>query len=113
MNSQPEEDLQRRLQQLEAKINSSSTPPKSAADKIPQLNISSVWNFDWEKLRVWFNSLSKTKKLATLGGGLLLSYLLLQVVFKLVAAVISLAVIAVVVYVGYKFFVSINFQNKQ
>jgi TRAP-type C4-dicarboxylate transport system permease small subunit len=44
---------------------------------------------------------------------MLLGYLLLQLVLKLVTTVICLAVVAIVLYVGYKIFVSSNFQSKQ
>jgi len=110
MNSQPKEDLQRRLQQLKAEINSFANIPK--AGQIPRFNLSQANDY-WQRLRLWFNSLSQTKKLATLGGGMLLGYLLLQLVLKLVITVISLVVVAIVLYVGYKIFVSINLQSKQ
>jgi len=106
MNSQPEEDLKQRLKQLEVEINffdkNSQQVPKKPAQTI---------NFSPERLIVWFNSLSKLKRLAVLGGGLLLGILLLQALFKLVVATFSLAVLGLLVYVGYKFFVSRNFPS--
>ncbi|BAY22407.1 hypothetical protein NIES2100_21700 [Calothrix sp. NIES-2100] len=108
MNPQPEEDLQRRLQKLEAEINSQPEKPRP----------STRWNFEsinsqLMQLQSRFNSLTGTKKLVVLGVTVLLGLAMVQVVFKLVASAISLAVLAGLVYVGYKFFVSSSFQQKK
>jgi hypothetical protein len=114
MNPQPEEDLQRRLQKLEAEMNSSSkevSPPEAPKSTI---------GFSFEKLNSqlirlqnWFNSLTGTKKLVFISVTVLLGIAMLQALLKLVASAISLAVLAVLVYVGYKFFVSSSFQQKK
>jgi len=114
MNPQPEEELLRRLQRLESEINSSDPIPgtRETKTRIPQ-TAGNKSNFYVEKIRIWLNSLSGMKKLAATGVILLLSFWILQSVFKLVASIISLALLAALVYLGYKFFVSSSFQNKQ
>ncbi|MBD2386972.1 hypothetical protein [Cylindrospermum sp. FACHB-282] len=114
MNPQREEDLQRRLEKLEGEIKSSSvkfTEPEGQT----QTTQSGFAKLNWhlERSRLWFNTLSGVKKLAVGGVAVLLSIVMLQTVFKLVASVISLALLAVLVYLGYKFFVSSSFQRKQ
>ncbi|HLO87475.1 MAG TPA: hypothetical protein VK203_21070 [Nostocaceae cyanobacterium] len=112
MNSQPEEELQRRLRELEAKINSSSTTPSPQETRTPTVGFAN-WKLYLERFRTWFGGLSVVNKLVVTGVAMLLSGLLLQTVFKLVSSVISLALLAGLVYLGYKFFVSNSFQNKQ
>ncbi|MEH2235366.1 hypothetical protein [Nostoc sp.] len=114
MNPQREEDLQRRLDKLEAEINS---PPGVVSQpheqkQTPQSVFANL-NLQLERFQIWFNSLSRAKKLVVLGVTVLLGLAMLQAVFKLVASVISLALLAALVYVGYKFFVSNSFQRKQ
>lgn len=114
MNPQPEEDLQRRLQNLEAEINSKSVNSSNLSEKTPtsQSDVPNVKS-QFAKLRLWFNNLSGTTKLIVAGVAALLSLGVLQAVLKLVSSVVSLALLAFLVYLGYKFFVSGNFQNKQ
>ncbi|TAE53333.1 MAG: hypothetical protein EAZ76_04395 [Nostocales cyanobacterium] len=114
MTYQPEEDLQRRLQQLEAEINSFSS---SQSQKIEE-NSANEGKFNkinslLERGKIWFQSLSGVKKLVATGVLILLALSVLQTVFKLVTSVISLALLSGLVYLGYKFFVSNSFQRKQ
>ncbi|MCC5613704.1 hypothetical protein LC605_01135 [Nostoc sp. CHAB 5836] len=112
MNPQPEKDLQRRLDQLEAEINSPPGVVPQAKEQMPQ-SIFANLNLQLERFKIWFNSLSGAKKLVVSGVTVLVGLAMLQAVFKLVASVITLALLAVLVYVGYKFFVSGSFQRKQ
>ncbi|MBW4564861.1 MAG: hypothetical protein KME32_27815 [Mojavia pulchra JT2-VF2] len=114
MNPQPEEDLQRRLQKLEAEINSLSGEITQPEEKrqTSQSGFVSL-NSQLTRLRTWFNGLSGTRKLVFLGVTVLLGFAILQAVLKLVASAISLALLAVLVYLGYKFFVSNSFQHKK
>ncbi|MEA5553705.1 hypothetical protein VB713_22455 [Anabaena cylindrica UHCC 0172] len=114
MNPQSEEELQRRLQKLEAEMNSFS-PTQSQPEGQKQTPTSGFakLNSYLERSRSWFQSLSRMKKLAVGGVVMVLGLLMLQTVFKLVTSVISLALLAGLVYLGYKFFVSNSFQSKQ
>ncbi|MEH1837247.1 MAG: hypothetical protein V7L20_00410 [Nostoc sp.] len=113
MNPQREEDLQRRLNKLEAEINSSpKVVPQPQEQKQTEASVFAKFNLQLERFQIWFNSLSGTKKLVVSGVTVLVGLAMLQAVFKLVASVISLALLAVLVYVGYKIFVSSRFQRK-
>jgi len=112
MNPQPEEDLQRRLNKLEAEINSPPGVVPQPQEQTPQ-SIFASFNLQLERFQIWFNTLSGTKKLVVSGVTVLIGLAMLQAVFKLVASVITLALLAVLVYVGYKFFVSGSFHRKQ
>jgi hypothetical protein len=114
MNPQPEEELQRRLQELEAQMNSFSPNPNQRETQTQtNQNGFAKLNRHFERSQIWFQSLSGMKKLAVAGVGIFLGLLVLQTVFKLVASVISLALLAGLVYLGYKFLVSNSFQRKQ
>ena len=116
MNPQSEEDLQYRLQQLEAEINSKSRViPPSPSQKIikPWLSAFPQLYSTTARLAIWFNKLSGMAKVVVLGVAVLFSFAILQFVFKLVTAVISLALLGILVYLGYKFLVSGSSQNKQ
>lgn len=114
MNRQPEEDLQRRLDQLEAEINSPpGVVPQPKRQKQTPQSVFANLNLQLERFQIWFNSLSGVKKLVVSGVTVLVGLVMLQAVFKLVASVITLALLALLVYVGYKFFVSGGFQRKQ
>jgi hypothetical protein len=116
MNPEREDDLHSRLQQLEEEMNSSS--PKVVVEQPKTEKQTSKFNFlPWkphlERFKIWFKSLSGMGKIAVGGVSVLLGLAMLQAVIKLVASVVSLAVLAVLVYLGYKFFVSGSFQRKQ
>jgi hypothetical protein len=89
MNSQHGEDLH-------LKIDFSSA-------KFPHTTKSALY---LEKFFTWFHSLSRTNKLAVVGAAVLLGFVILQTVFKFMAFLSSLALWAVLVYLGYKFFTS-------
>ncbi|MDB9310891.1 hypothetical protein PN471_20130 [Aphanizomenon sp. CS-733/32] len=110
MNSQPEEDLQRRLQNLAAEIKSAGENARQSETETPVTRVAQ-WNLYLERSRNWFNGLSIIKKLVVTGIVMLITVWMLQTVFALVASVISLAVLAVLVYLGYKFFIA-NGQRK-
>ena len=113
MNSQPEEDLQRRLKNLEAQMNSTPVdveqPPKDT-QKLQSLFLK--FKFHLAKLQLWFENLNGITKVIVAGVGVLVAFAMLQAVLKLVASVISVAVLTLFVYLGYKFFVSGSWQKK-
>ena len=116
MNPQREDDLQQRLQQLEQEMNSSSRKvvvnQPEAQKQISQFNFLSH-KPHLERFKIWFKSLSGMGKLAVIGVSIVLGLAMLQAVIKLVASIVSLAVLAGLVYLGYKFLVSGSFQRKQ
>lgn len=98
MNPQ-QEDLQRRLQKIEVEIDSSGSGFSTLKSTLVQF-------------LTWFNKLSTTPKLVVLGVAVIFGFAILQALLKLVAAVISLALLSLLVYVGYKFLVSNNQSNQ-
>ncbi|MEA5502392.1 hypothetical protein VB735_04565 [Halotia wernerae UHCC 0503] len=113
MNPQPEEDLQRRLQKLEAEINSSPVE-FGQPEESKKTSESSFFDFKshFRRSQLWFNNLSKMSQVIFLGVAVLLGLAIVQTLLKLAASAISLAVLVGLVYLGYKFFVSGSFRNK-
>ncbi|MBW4592124.1 MAG: hypothetical protein KME46_04155 [Brasilonema angustatum HA4187-MV1] len=110
----PEEDLKSRLQKVEAEINTDLVivPQSQKLVKSSQSGFPSLY-YNLVRFVTFFNNLSGVQKLVVSGVGLLLGLAILQAVLKLVAAVISLALLAILAYVGYKFLVSNNSVNQQ
>ncbi|MBW4634641.1 MAG: hypothetical protein KME30_22855 [Iphinoe sp. HA4291-MV1] len=113
MNPQPEEDLKRRLEKLEAEINTPSViiPQSQKRVKSSQSDFPSSDSYLVQFL-TWFHNLSRVRKLVVSGVVLLLGFTILQAVLKLVTVAISLALLAILVYVGYKFLVASHSQNQ-
>jgi hypothetical protein len=106
MNRQPEEGFQNSLQKLDGEINSSSVVfPSQQIIKISDLSLSNG-NKRSSRFLNWFASLSRVAKLVVLGVAVLFAFAMLQAALKLVAGAISLTLLAVLVYLGYKFVVS-------
>lgn len=81
MNPERDEDLQRRLKKLEAKINSHSEQVFRPAEprKTSQFNFPD-FNVHLGRWRRWFDGLSGTKKLVALGVTVLLGLAMVQAV---------------------------------
>lgn len=116
MNSQPEQDLDERFQQLEAELNSPSPPPPAISQPEkplqPQTASESFSLPQLEQFTNWFNSLSGLGKLIVIGIAAMVGLVILRAVLKLVAAVISLAVLAVLLYFAYQFFMTRSTETK-
>lgn len=115
MNPQPDQDLERRLQQLEAEL---TPPPQPPIISQPQKPLQPPDNFQavqvqFNKLSNWFNSLPGFGKLIVAGVTAIVGLAIIRALLKLVSAVISLAVLAVLLYFGYQFFVRRSSENKQ
>jgi hypothetical protein len=114
MNPQPEEDFQQRLRKLEAEIDSSSEK-KTNSQQVEQSSVPSFSNVNSQlrQLSNWFNTLSGTGKIVVGSVGVLLGLAVVQAVFKFVTSAISLALLAGLVYFGYKFIVSRSSRRNQ
>lgn len=114
MNPQPEEDLQRRLRNLEAQMHSQAVDVGQSPEN-RQKSPSAFVNLKSHvvRLQLWFENLNRITKVIVAGVGVLVGLAMLQAVMKLVASVITVAVLAFFVYLGYKFFVSGSFEKKQ
>ena len=97
------EDQQRKLEELEAEINqpsSVSPPPDSPIEPSPQRSLQERWN-----------SLPTLGKVAIAAIALFVSFSLLSTVLRLVTSLLSVAVLGVVLYLLYKFFIAPRSSN--
>lgn len=114
MNPQPEQDLQRRLQKLEAELNQTYVPPPAPQQQLPQPPATgleppqSLLN----RFINWFNSLSGFGKLIVTGIAAIVGLAILRAVLTLVTAVITLALLGVLMYFLYQFLRARNSQTK-
>lgn len=117
MNPQPDQDLERSLQKLEAEINSSPlSPPAIPQQQLPlqpQTDNSQTVPSILNQLMNWFKGLSSFGKLIFVGIAAVFSIAILRAVLNLVAAVISLALLGVLVYLAYRFFTARSSETKE
>lgn len=116
MNPQPDQDLERRFQKLEAEINQTPPPPPPVPQPKqhiqPQTDSSQTVQSTFNQIINWFNSLSGFGKLLVIGVAALVGFAILRAVLKLVTAVISLALLGVLVYFVYQFFLARSSEAK-
>lgn len=110
MNPEPEQDLEQRKRQLEVELNRepsaiSQTPEYTSPTETSLQTNTSTLPSQLKNFFEWFNNLSGLGKLIVTGVAAIVGLVILRTVFKLVAAVISLAVLAVLLYVAYQFFI--------
>jgi len=116
MNPQPDRDLDLRLQQLEAEL--SQTPPSphtiTQPEKPlqPQTDSSRTLHSQLNRFISWFNGLPGLGRLLAIGFLAIVGFAILRAVLQLVAAVISLAVLAVLLYFVYQFFLARSAETK-
>ena len=111
MNSKHENDLQYRLEKLEAEVNSSSINP-SPLPKIVSTD-SSDHRSPVKKFCAWFGSLSRIKKIGVVSVLVVFGFAILEAALKLVASAIAFTLLAVLAYLGYKFVVPNNIERRQ
>jgi hypothetical protein len=90
MSSEGQQNWQKKLEDLEAQINNSSSVKQNI---LPQI-------------RNWFAHLPTLGKVVVVVGGVMFALSLLNTVFWLVRLLLSLTVLGVIVYVGYKLFLA-------
>lgn len=116
MNPQPEQDSERRLQQLEADV--VTPPPQPPIVSQPQKPLqpqldNSQLQVQFNKFITWFNGLPGFGKLIIVGVAIIVGLAIARALLKLVFAVISLGFLAVLLYFGYQFFIRRSSENKQ
>lgn len=114
MNPQPDQELERQLQKLEAEINQSSPPHPVPQPKQPlqQTNAFQLLKNRSHRFMNWFNGLSGLGKLIIIGIAALIGLAILQAVLRLVAAAVSLTILAVLLYLIYQFFLARSSETK-
>ena len=109
MNPQENRDYERRLQELEAELNKDK--PLSSVEipfwqplerYINRTQVESIRN----RVVNWFNSLPNPGKVAVVAIAAIVGVSLFLSVLQLVASLISLAILGVILYLVYKFFVT-------
>ncbi|MEW6491109.1 MAG: hypothetical protein AB1589_00960 [Cyanobacteriota bacterium] len=109
MNPQNNRDYDRRLQELEEQVNQES-PRFSVETKLGQpferfVNRSQIQSA-FNQAANWFNTLPKSGKVTVAVIAALVAFSVLKTVLQLVASLISLAILGVILYLVYKFFVT-------
>jgi hypothetical protein len=109
MNPQENRDYDRRLQELEAELDKDqplpsveTQPGQPLQRNVNRTQAESVLN----RVVNWYNSLPTPGKIAVVAIAALVSFSVLKSVFQLVTSLISLAILGVVLYLVYKFFVT-------
>ena len=114
MNPQPEQDLQRRLQKLEAELNQTYVPPPVPQQQLPQPPVKRLEPSQslLNRFINWFNGLSGFGKLIVTGIAAIVGLAILRGVLTIVTAVITLALLGVLMYFLYQFLRARNSQTK-
>lgn len=111
MNSQPEPDLERRLQKLEAEMD--QTPPSyPVPEQRRQPQTSEAIASNIKQFSKWFNGLSKIRKLIFISVAAVIGFAIFRAVLQLVASLIGLAILGVVLYFVYQFFLAQSSETK-
>ncbi len=109
MNPQNNRDYDRKLQELEDQLNSEK-PRFSVETQLGQplrrfVNRSQLQS-SFNQVANWFNNLPKSGKVTVAVIAALVAFSVLKTVLQLLASLISLAILGVILYLVYKFFVT-------
>jgi hypothetical protein len=109
MNSSNNQDWEKKLKELEAEINqtSTSTSEKQTEPVKPHVEIANAEQItNWlNSARDWFNNLPSVGRVAVGVGGALVGISVLSTFIKLVSSLVSVAIVGGLIYVAYKFFI--------
>jgi uncharacterized membrane protein len=95
MNSQPNSDWERKLQDIEAEIHQTT--------RIDNTNIPDAQKNTFHRIQVWFDSLPPAGRLAVALVAMTIAFSILSTIFKVITSLLSVAVVGIVIYLGYKF----------
>ncbi len=137
MKSSNDPDWQQRLQELEAEVNQNSgqSPNQSPEQNNGQNNNNSestsgnytsytiperlksmtnpaLYQPLLDRTLGWFNTLPQVGKIAVVVVGAFVTFSVLRSVLQLVAAIASLAILGVLLYLGYKFLVATQVKDE-
>ncbi|MGC9503998.1 hypothetical protein [Baaleninema sp.] len=96
----PQSDWQRKLQELELDIDRR----QPGNDNLPEEESPNSLQALYQQARTWFQNLPPIGQVAVGIGGILLGFSILQTLLRLVSLAISVAILAVLVYGGYRLF---------
>jgi hypothetical protein len=110
MTSPNNSDWQRRLEEIEQEVNRSAsdtsvhpTEPIASKTEVELPEQIKIWLQD---LKAWFDVLPPVGKVVAGGVGAVVALSILGAVLKVVSALVSIAVMSVVLYFAYKFFIA-------
>jgi uncharacterized membrane protein YcjF (UPF0283 family) len=110
MNPQENQDYKRKLQELEAQLDKERSFESVETQPSPNLqkpvNHSQPEKSVFNQVTNWFNSLPSAGKVAVAAIAALIGFSILRTVLQLVASLFSLALLGVILYLVYKFFVT-------
>lgn len=111
MNPQENQDYERRLRALETELDQDRMPPVDSerGQPLPPRHIDRSQpkkSVVLSQIANWFNQLSSGGKLAVGIIAAIVGFAILRSVLQLVASLISLAVLGVILYLVYRFFIS-------
>lgn len=99
MNPEDHRRLERQLENLEAELNQQKLQQSSfdTSQSIQSL---------YSQFIIWYQGLTRVGQVAVIVGGALIGLSLVSTVVKLISLALNLAVLGVIVYVAYKFFLA-------
>ncbi len=116
MNPQSDQDMDLGIQKLEAEINSLPSPkdaiPQPQKPQKPQTDNSQIVQSTLNRFINWFSRISGLGKLLVIGVAAIVGIAILRAVLQVVATVISLAIVGVLLYLGYRLFTALVVQRK-
>ncbi|MGL5079838.1 MAG: hypothetical protein ACRDBG_28910 [Waterburya sp.] len=104
-----ERDLKKKLEEMEAEINQKTAATSSESNQktvFPEFEINpSPQVQSWiNTSRTWFNSLPKVGKAAVALGTVWLGFSILGAIVHVVSSLVSVAIVGLILYVGYRWF---------
>ncbi|RMF21082.1 MAG: hypothetical protein D6756_13130 [Cyanobacteria bacterium J083] len=106
MNPKQEPDWQQKLAELEAELEDESTPLYTVSKNNQTDSQQEKLRAKFSSGQIWFQSLPTTAKLVIAGVLLLVGFSLLSTVLRLVTSLLTLGIIALILYSLYRFFFS-------
>ncbi len=117
MKSQDNQNWQRRLEEIEQEIKqTSSTSTEDRTEPVKSgiyMELSQKIKIWLSKIEEWFNVLPPVGKLAVGGVGAIAALMALSTVLKIVSSLVSIAVMSVILYFAYKFFIASSSSDKK
>jgi hypothetical protein len=110
MSSSNNQDWQHRLEEIEAEIHYSESDPRRETTETvrPHIEIDRAQSVEkWLNFaKDWFNNLSSEGRIAVGVVGVLVSFSILNTFLRLISSLVSIAILAGLLYFGYKFFLN-------
>ena len=113
MNSSDNQDWQRKLEELETEVNQnnpSTVQTETIYPKVESDNMNSLSGW-LNSARDWFNGLAPIGQVAVGVIAVMLGFSVLNIFLKVISSLISVAILAGLVYLGYKYIFAESSKN--